>query len=64
MEVLNKIKTRDYVEVEKLKNEVKVHIKEVALLTNRINKLNKRLNLPQKQDSEVVDELRHRIHHA
>jgi chromosomal replication initiation ATPase DnaA len=57
MEVLNKIKTRDYVEVEKLKNEVKVHIREVALLSNRINKLNKRLNLPQKQDSEVVDEL-------
>jgi len=57
MEVLNKARRKNYVEVERLRNEVKVHIKEVALLTNRINKLNKKLNLPQKQDSEVVDEL-------
>lgn len=57
MEVLNRIKTRDYVEVERLKNEVNVHIREVAVLSKRINKLNKKLTLPQKQDNEAIDEL-------
>ena len=57
MEVLNKARRKNYVEVERLRNEVKVHIKEVALLTNRINKLTKKLSLPQRQDNEAVDEL-------
>jgi chromosomal replication initiation ATPase DnaA len=57
MEELTKIKRDNYIEIERLKVEVKVHINQVAFLSNQIKKLNKSLNLPKKQDVEVADEL-------